>query len=610
MNAKAAAAIAITLAIAAPIMIGYMLNINEIERTGWEGSDKTNITDLILNNNEPYYTRSYSAGNNAELYVNIFYSGMGINEKRIIAPDYLDQGTTYSSLPIYSSTTDTYPLENYTSTTTAGHSITESATGITYGDEIPENKAYYYFSSTELSQFNGAVNNDLGLNFGPFLKNNTNYWKWTHNTTVIDMDDNSSLVSDRNPTFTIISRDWTDLEIDGDYSTSFTGDAAIYLTRSGADDLIVHSRPDNQTTILKAGNTVIINGEWVYTNVTMVSVAPGAAAGNSITYSEVTQTGTYANTGYGWTVPTTYDGGSVTSVAWMNGQFNETVRLMIDVEQGESTGIQAVSSDGTYSQWISINHSSANVTVDGKKLGNYRYVCADIGKTSVKVWGLSSWPGMGTEPDKLNSVTVNYNTDLDDVFQVGLSGNNSVNYRVDYADIMAGTYPNTYNATLDLTQYYPDKSCAMSFTSIGVYGDSITFGGQTFAVNDGKILVNSKNVSLKDCVFTITYDPGTSTWSNSINNFEISNGSASTIAFNGIWSVTIAGYTVSQVTGSTLEWEVGGFGIDKSDFGLIGVIVCLGLFIALGLYGRRSENKMVWLILILGGAALIFFVII
>ena len=609
MDGKKIAAIGITLVIALTILIGYASNLETVERSGWETDSTANITDRILNNNEPYYIRSYSASNNAELFAVVNFGG-GVIENRILAPAYQSQGGTYSSLPIYTTASASYTLNSYTNNTTSGHTYSSYATAVSYNNEIPANAGYYYFTTTTLAQFYGGGYSPLGTAFGPFLQTGTGAWVGLDQFgTDVPMNTSTQIVSDQMPTYTIISRPWTQLNINSDYATNFSGDCAIKLVDNYGNTTYYQSRPTNQTYIAKTGSTVILNNHDTYSNIASVYIAPGVSTGNSITYYYTAATGDYGNPAYGWTIPTV--GGMISiEPSWINGQSNNLVRMMIDIESGESTSLRAKSSDGTYSSWMTISHVSSDITVAGNTLGNYRYVCCDIGRSSMTVYGISSWPPMAADPDLLNSVTVDYGSTLTDISMIDLSGLNTVNYRVDYADMKVGTYPNTVNAQLDLAAYYPGKSCAMSFTSIGVYGDSITFGGQTFQVTNNSITVDGKTAPLLKSMFTITYNDDTNDWTNSINNIPVSTGSPSTIRFNGTWSTTIAGHAVVPMTGTTLEWQPGGFGIDIDQFGLIGAAMCAVLFVALGIYGRRSENKLLWLALVFGGLTLIFLIII
>lgn len=599
MNAKTAAAIGITLAVIIPIMLGYALNLNEVERTGWQSDNTVNVTDIMLNSSTPYYMISTSPGNNAELYARTTYPGAG-TETSIISPKYISQGNNYSSLPIYTQSTATYNIAAATTTTTLGHS-TGDYTYIKYGEDIPANRGYYYFESTQLAQATGG-GSYLGTAFGPFLQTAAGYWSWSE----MNMNTSFQIASDRNPTYTITSRPFTDLNISSDYNLQFAGSAAIKLTDINGNVSYFESRPSATTSILKSGTSVIINNFNTFGSIATVSIAPSPTAGNSITYTYAAPTGAYGNAAYGWTVPTST---GAQNAYWINGQVNTSVRMMLAIDVNQWVDLQAIAADGSTSDVVSLRHPTAsNVTVSGQSLGNYQYLCLDWTKESVTVSGIAAWPSMGASPVLINSITIDFAADLDNIARIFLNGpSESVRYRIDSAEIMAGTFPSTKDFNLVMSNYWPGKSYGVSFTSIGVYGDYLNFGGQRFNVTDGTITVQNQQIRLLNAVFNSTYD-GT-TWLNAINGYEVSTGTASPLYFGGEWSATVSAYSLEQITGTALEWEAGGFGFDLNQFALIGLLTCGALFVALAAYGARSGAKVIWLLTILGGAAIIFLMI-
>ena len=97
VSAKALVAIGLTLIIAVPIGMGYILSIDEEEGSAWETTSQTNISGMLLNNSTPYYGSYKGTTNNSTLYAN----------GSVIAPNYTTVTSTYSPLPIYTTTTDT-----------------------------------------------------------------------------------------------------------------------------------------------------------------------------------------------------------------------------------------------------------------------------------------------------------------------------------------------------------------------------------------------------------------------------------------------------------------------------------------------------------------------
>lgn len=103
-STKAIAAIALTLIIAVPIGLGYVLAFDEEETTNWETTEQYNVSDLLLNSSSPYY-QVYTGPNN-----NMIRGGAG----------YVSTGTTPSSLQITERTSHTISL------TTSYQALSES----------------------------------------------------------------------------------------------------------------------------------------------------------------------------------------------------------------------------------------------------------------------------------------------------------------------------------------------------------------------------------------------------------------------------------------------------------------------------------------------------
>lgn len=141
-----------------------------------------------------------------------------------------------------------------------------------------------------------------------------------------------------------------------------------------------------------------------------------------------------------------------------------------------------------------------------------------------------------------------------------------------------------------------------------VYGSSITFGGNTYAVNDGNIRLGSHDIPIKNIKFSSVPNENGG-YDNMIGKTIVSNTvSPSTITFGGSWSAIVTTIGQSETTYTKTEWIPGQFAWDGIDdnFLIVGLITCLGVFIGLGIYAR-SHRMSIWpLLLVCGGAAALF----
>ena len=181
-------------------------------------------------------------------------------------------------------------------------------------------------------------------------------------------------------------------------------------------------------------------------------------------------------------------------------------------------------------------------------------------------------------------------------------------FRIDDSEYRAMEYPIIENKTYSPAQFKNNPSTKIS--SIIAYGDSITFGGNTYAVTNGKIHLGSRDIPVDKIVFSSSPAEG-SGYENKIGNTLISiTAQPSTITFDGQWSASITTTAQSEVSYTKTEWTPGEFGWDGIDqnFLMVGLLTSLGAFIALGIYIRRTKAALWPLLIVCGGAAMLFFV--
>lgn len=196
---------------------------------------------------------------------------------------------------------------------------------------------------------------------------------------------------------------------------------------------------------------------------------------------------------------------------------------------------------------------------------------------------------------------------MSDTFtSMGLSvSTTDVTIRVESATILSGSFPDTEDYTLDMGNLFPGKSYSLKLNSIGIYGESLTIAGETFTVTNGRISVDGSNVSLKGA--TISSKLNGSEYDVYVNAIKVGTSEdPAIITFNGEWSLTLTADILRTVENTNTQWAPGEFAFDKTDFAACGLLVAGGLLVGLGMYGQRSGIKFGLLLLICGGAALIY----
>ena len=181
--------------------------------------------------------------------------------------------------------------------------------------------------------------------------------------------------------------------------------------------------------------------------------------------------------------------------------------------------------------------------------------------------------------------------------------------RFDAATVLASKYAVIDNNTYSPASIIPSKYLETTVSNITKYGTSIQFGGNTYTVTDGNITVGTHSVSLSGISFRSLEKPD-GTYDNQINGTTVSNtATPSTITFGGKWGAIVNTSSLTAETVTESKWVPGGFAFSDGvgfDFYLVGLLTSVVSFIALAMYGRKSGAKVGSLMLICGGAAFMF----
>lgn len=417
--------------------------------------------------------------------------------------------------------------------------------------------------------------------------------------------------------FTVRTMDYYDMEINTDYTFNLTWSAPSFkfTMLDNSTTYFGISWPEvginHDFTLMKSGTAVTITdntlGIDVYSSNNIQEVAVAAYEGNYNYYTFDRVEGQYADPAYGWKLdPHTDYSGTVTSY-WSNGSRNESIRMMAALDNNESLTLQPVSVDGTADSFT-ISRMNDLIYVGEEILGKYSRIQILLTGEGAAVSGIKNWPEMTIEPNVLNTVNVDFTDKIPFFTRVKLVDPTfSVDMRVDDARIEAGEFPVIRDSTLTPSQLWPDRSYSLAFSSAGIYGDILEFAGTEYTVQNGSIQVNGVTVPLLKAVFTSVKEEDGS-WTSSINNQQVSSGAPADLYLGGDWSVTVQAFTMEEVERNEYTWQPGNFafnGLDNS-FALLGLLTTVGVFIGLGLYGRRSGAKVGTLMLVCGACAAVF----
>lgn len=511
------AVMALVAIIAVPILVGYGLNFDEVEQTGFERSTEvTNVTPLLQSATE--YT--YTAANSYETNV------MGSDEYPLW---YEKKGTAYSSV---------FEYQEYR-TPTAGESYTLS------------NLSFLKIVSR------------TGSN---------SYQLWD---------------SSNNP-FTVVS--------------------AYYLEWDGV--------------------ALKFNGNlWTSTPVAKISYY-GFPYESLITYAYINTTpttaaseGLFVDLSAGWRALNYNDPTGVT--------FNlpgpaQEVLMTIDLSFSDSISNEATTQiihTGLYSVVFSKLPSDPFFTVGINGLVDQR-VTLPVTPDNLSVYQLKLTPTtanlyyVGGWPASFGAANV-YQT-----YELGQVENSYSDFPTLRIQSIATSYPVSHKMRIDTamvrsatfniiedTTYTPAQIQVNPYTKldVSVYGSQLSFGTSTYTVTDGSIMMGTHKIPINGMVLdSIPVEGG---YDNRINGTVVNTSAEpATITFTGKWAANVTTGTLTETTTTVTKWVAGSFawqGIDDN-FLMVGLITSLGAFVGLAMYGRKSGAKVLPLLLVCGGAAFMF----
>ena len=627
VTVKAIAAIALTLMVAVPLLLGYGLASHEVKTTQYESEESLSLSEQILNSQTPYTNSSYTASNNTELMQAWTFPGSGVTEYHAVTPEYRTTTTSNTAFPIYETHTGYYsPAAGTTNT------YTSPGGGTVYRLASPN---YPYEQGQTPNVFVNADAFSIGITTST---TSAIHWEFETNTRTAWINPTTPLTFARDSanTYTVTTSEGTytgvtywELRTDVDatfrvytvnYSViegtetlplgsiySFETPATIYMSlklsgaAAGGGDVYIATHETQPVTVNGATVTV---GSTSYAGVRSVSIATGASL---IYMTSLTATGQYADPSYGWNVPLPPEA-PVYQTWWINNFSNQSVTFLMKFSGDAEFYLSPTNNYGGLSLVsYKITSSGGQIYANDTLLGGYSSISMRIATDGTTVSGITAWPAMNANPTLLNTLNLPGTGSFFNKVNLNIPDEDrtDVAFRVNATNVLAGYFPSTKDYTLSMAELFPDKSYSLKLNSIGIYGDSINIGSTSFGVTDGRINVGGKLVPLKGAVIRSIDNGGV--YKNTINGYELGDTSApAAITFGGEWSLTVTGDTLKETHPTHMEWSPGEFAFDKRDFAAVGLLVAGACMVGLGMMGQRSGVKIGVLMLVCGGAALVY----
>ena len=622
-------AIAVLAMVIVPIGAGYCLSMEDVERSGWQTVQESNLSDRLLNSTAPYYLPVSSPANN----------GLLIDAGKFSSPEYVKVSSTPSSIPTYDTTRSTINSSVATTTTVSTAGLLFNIDGKVYTD------SYVQVADSVPIRINLSSGFSVTGNDGSVIYSNVTSIIVSPNTTdsgvgwVLSTISGAqvapglggvqdriiiSTVSGGSESLQVVT--YATTTISDNYWSLIASVASpttfrfLSLDVSLADGTHYYASGAGGITAIGSSGVVSIYG-YDTVNLDSVTSIKYSVINSSVIYYKNTPTGQYADPAEGWRFPAS--GGSYhSSGVWSNGAPNSSVTMMITPSAmlGNASltlSIRSTPYDSSVADVLAISTSGA--TLNGvpftwpARLSAAMPFTLTITETKITITIIDSWPAMGADPVRYGSITLQ-RSQPGEIFGIAadVQDYNDLfdrwTFRVDSASILAGHYPVTDSATLDITEIFGDVPYSIRITSVGVYGDSLTVGSVTYPVTDGEITINGQTYRVLQ--LTIGIVPGDGNYIITFNGDNVDTSAAyPMITFNGIWSVSVRGWTLEPFTSSNMEWVPGKFGLDDKSVSILGIITAVGVFIALALVRPFSGSKMIMLAIVCGCGAIIFLII-
>lgn len=262
--------------------------------------------------------------------------------------------------------------------------------------------------------------------------------------------------------------------------------------------------------------------------------------------------------------------------------------------------------------WKATSNFSDDIDLYYDPYGDNVYqICLERNESNdhVDIRYVGSWPTIIGEANYYQSYGYDYSGGFFQNISIhSLSTSTSPKMRMDLAEFKAFEQP-----IIEDKSYEPASFKTNPLTTITdpqIIGESLTFGGISYTISNGNINLNGHNIPVKGLVLSSVPNENGG-YDNKIGNTIVSTtANPSTIYFDGRWSVSITTQSQESYTITKTEWTPGQFGWDGLDqnFLMVGLLTSIGVFIALGLYVRRTRSSLWPLLVVCGGAVMLFFI--
>ena len=561
-------AIALVAIIAIPILAGFALNFQDVAETRYVPGDvKTNVTPLLYNATTYDVVSANSYELNADNFTRNITGQMGENDLSYYVPNYNSYTLSDSSLP-------------YSRTILTG----VAPSSVYVGD-------YYVYEIININKTPGLSVTVSGSGITTTTYNNISYLSYSNTYGFVAIDYNYNIPTYHTATLTF------------SVSDSFV---------SNAGELYLIQNPKNGS----LSNYANLSEGYTLRGTTLEDWLSPSLAYNvlmSVDFSAITSnlTGEFAYRDYSlrFYIIDQYNYENNTAINNANLHY-----IRVDFNRATPADELVVSVKAANNPWLNITEDIVLYRESGKDTYQISFT-----STGVQFYYIGGWQKTIGVANYFRSYSVDWETPFTDGNLIrgfrydgfnGLTFNTGMapTFRFDAATVRSSEYQIIRDKIYDPSQLTGSNTHQTEISNVSRYGSAIEFGGTTYNVTNRSITLGSR---LTLSVNGLTFDsiPAGDGYDNRINGYVVSRTSTpSTITFDGSWLADINTTLLKSETYSENKWVPGHFAWDGLDdnFLIAGLLTSVGAFILLAMYGRRSGAKVLPLLLVCGGAAFMF----
>ena len=309
------------------------------------------------------------------------------------------------------------------------------------------------------------------------------------------------------------------------------------------------------------------------------------------------------------------------STYWQNGYSNYAVVSTISMDPESSFTYAGVTIDRSSYGLVTAAYGTTTL-----QIGNYNQIMIELNEDGMTIHGLSAgeissnpyprvvntrvleedlglqWPIQSIEVTPIDTQTAGYD------FKCRIY--------VYSAEVVVGQYESTIDKTINMEDYYPNMDgFAMRFSNGSTVseGAKLVIAGVTIPIKRGGIITyDNIDYSLTGMIISIVNDDNGTQYVtlNDIKLTDIDMADWNLVDLQGDWGSI--GVSISEVTGSVRDvfhWESGLFALSMQTYAGIGLAAAAGSFVLCAMMGRRSGEKVFWLMVVSGCCAAFYAVL-